>query len=72
MAKEQDLRGLPRILAPGQPQPRFDRVIRRNTNRRHIIGDHHGRTAGRATLLVRAVDDILGTHRYCPGRRSSA
>jgi hypothetical protein len=47
-------------------------VIRRNTNRRHIIGDHHGRTAGRATLLVRAVDDILGTHRYCPGRRNSA
>jgi hypothetical protein len=28
-----------------------------------MIGDHHGRTAGRATLLVRAVDDILGTHR---------
>jgi hypothetical protein len=38
-------------------------VIRRNTNRRHVTGDHHGRTAGRATLLVRAVDDILGTHR---------
>src|SRR6266487_4622935 len=28
-----------------------------------MIGDHHGRTAGRATLLVRAVDEILGTHR---------
>ena len=39
------------------------RVIRRKTNRRHMIGDHHGRTAGRATLLVRAVDEILGTHR---------
>ena len=38
------------------------RVIRRNTNRRHMIGDHHGRSAGRATLLVRAVDAILGTH----------
>jgi hypothetical protein len=25
--------------------------------------DHHGRTAGKATLLVRAVDEILGTHR---------
>jgi hypothetical protein len=37
-------------------------VIRRNTNRRHMIGDHHGRTARRANLLVRAVDDILGTH----------
>ena len=38
------------------------RVIRRNTNRRHMIGDHHGSTAGRATLLVRAVDAILGPH----------
>jgi hypothetical protein len=38
------------------------RVIRRNTNRRHIIGDHHGWTAERATLLLRAVDDNLGTH----------
>jgi hypothetical protein len=27
-----------------------------------MIGDHHGRTAGRATLLVRAADAILGTH----------
>jgi hypothetical protein len=27
-----------------------------------MIGDHHGRTAGRATLLVTAVDGILGTH----------
>ena len=38
------------------------RVIRRNTNRRHMIGDHHRQSAGRATLLVRAVDAILGTH----------
>jgi transposase, IS6 family len=28
-----------------------------------MIGDHHGWTAERATLLLRAVDDILGTHR---------
>jgi hypothetical protein len=28
-----------------------------------MIGDHHGRAAGRATLLVRAMDGILGTHR---------
>jgi hypothetical protein len=28
-----------------------------------MIGDHHGRTAGETTLLVRAVDGILGTHR---------
>jgi hypothetical protein len=39
------------------------RVIRRKVNRRHMIGDHHGRTAGRATLLVRAMDGILGTGR---------
>jgi hypothetical protein len=25
--------------------------------------EHHGRMAGKATLLVRAVDEILGTHR---------
>jgi hypothetical protein len=28
-----------------------------------MTGDHHGQTAGMATLLVRAVDGILGTHR---------
>jgi len=39
------------------------RVIRRKANRRHMTGDHHGRDAGQATLLVRAVDGILGTHR---------
>ena len=38
------------------------RVIRRNTNRRHMLGDHHGRSARRATLLVSATDGILGTH----------
>jgi hypothetical protein len=27
-----------------------------------MTGDHHGRTAGRATLLVTAADEILGTH----------
>ena len=32
-------------------------------NRRHMSGDHHGRTARRATALVRAADEILGTHR---------
>jgi hypothetical protein len=26
-----------------------------------MTGDHHGRTAGGKTLLVRAVDEILGT-----------
>ena len=38
------------------------RVVRRKTNRRHMTGDHHGREAGRATLLVRAMEEILGTH----------
>jgi hypothetical protein len=27
-----------------------------------MTGDHHGRTTGRATMLVSAVDEILGTH----------
>jgi hypothetical protein len=31
-----------------------------------MIGDHHGRTAGRATLLLRAMDEILGTHNINP------
>ena len=31
-----------------------------------MTDDHHGRTAGRATLLVRAVDEILGTHMPTP------
>ena len=43
--------------------PVATRVIRRNTNRRHMIADHHARSTERATLLVRAVDEILGTHR---------
>ncbi len=46
---------------------RASRVIRRNTNRRHMIGGHHGRSAGRATLLVRAADGIPGTHSTGPG-----
>ena len=28
-----------------------------------MISDHHGRAAGRATLLVRAMGELLGTHR---------
>ena len=32
-------------------------------NRRHMTGDHHGRAAGRANLLVTPTDEILGTHR---------
>jgi hypothetical protein len=43
------------------------RVVTRNMNRRHMTVDHHGGTAGVATLLVRAMDEILGTHRSRPG-----
>ena len=38
------------------------RVMKRKANCRHMTGDHHGRGVGRATLLVRAVDGILGAH----------
>jgi hypothetical protein len=30
-----------------------------------MADDHHGQTAGMATLLVRPVDGILGTHNIC-------
>jgi hypothetical protein len=33
-----------------------------------MTGDHHGQTASRATLLVRAADEILGTHTVSPSR----
>jgi hypothetical protein len=39
-------------------------VIRRKTNRRHMIGDHHGRVPVPATLLLTALDGIFGTHRF--------
>jgi hypothetical protein len=38
------------------------RVITRKVHRRHMTGDHDGRTASRAALLVTAADEILGTH----------
>ena len=38
------------------------RVTRRKTSRRHMTADHYGRRPGRATLLVKAMDRILGTH----------
>ena len=37
-------------------------------NRRHMIDDHHGPSAGRANLLFRAVDGILGTHSNSAGQ----
>jgi hypothetical protein len=44
-------------------------VISRKTNRRHMIDDHHVRMPARATLLVRAADEILGTHGWRRLRR---
>jgi hypothetical protein len=38
-------------------------VVRRKTSRRHMTCDHQGRTSEKATLQVRAADEILGTHR---------
>jgi hypothetical protein len=42
-------------------------MIRRKTNRRHMIDDHHGGTAGSATLLVTAMDETFGTHTHKKG-----
>jgi len=39
------------------------RVMRRKAKCRHMTGDPHGQGVGCATLLVRGVDAILGTHR---------
>ena len=61
VAHDQDLCDLPRLRRPGRPSYTASRVISRNTNRKHMIGDHHGPTTARATLLVRAMDGILGT-----------
>jgi len=36
--------------------------MKRKANRRHMTGDRDGQAAGKATLLVIAVDGILGTH----------
>ena len=39
-------------------------VVRRKTNRRHMISDHHDRVTDIATSLLTATDGILGTHRW--------
>jgi hypothetical protein len=62
VAQEQDLCGLPRFHTRDSRSQEAVRVIRRKANRRHMTGDHHGRTAGKATLLVTVADEILGTH----------
>ena len=50
-------------IPPDEIEQRIEgRVIRSKTNRRHMTGEHHGQSAPRATVLVRAADEILGTH----------
>ena len=60
--QDQDLRGLPHLLTPRQPQPRGD-----PRNQEEHEPQAHDRSSSRpdgqgATLLVRAVDEIVGTH----------
>ena len=62
MAQVQDLRSFRASSRRGSRSHAETRVIRRNTNPRHVTVDHHGRMTGKATLLVRVVDEILGTH----------
>jgi hypothetical protein len=38
-------------------------MIRRKTNRRHTISDHHRRVTDIATSLLTARDGIIGTHK---------
>jgi hypothetical protein len=72
-ARRNDLTG-PQVSAPACPgiaqrnsadsrSQDAARLVWRKTNRRHMTGDHQGREAERATLLVRAMEEILGTHR---------
>jgi hypothetical protein len=50
------------VTRPVSPASRDRQTQQCHMNRRHMIDDHHGRTAGRATLLARAMDEIFGTH----------
>ena len=63
VTQKQNLGGLPRPLAADSRNPATIRVIRKKTNRRHMIGDHHGQAASTATLLLTATDGVLGTHK---------
>ena len=73
VAQDQDLRGFHVSSRWDSRSHAASRIIRRNTNRRPMIDDHQGPSAGRANLLARAMDGILGTHRQLlPGRRRCA
>jgi hypothetical protein len=41
--------------------------MRRKANRRHMTGDRDGQAVEKATLLVIAVDGVLGPHRLLDG-----
>ena len=62
VAQDQDLCGPPCLFTPDRRDHPASRVVTRNMNRRHMTADHHGRDGRIATLLVRAMDEILGTH----------
>lgn len=66
MARDQDLRGLPRLLTPGQPQPR-----NHARDQQEDEPQAHDRRSSRpgpdiATWLLIATDGIVGTHRLGP------
>jgi hypothetical protein len=46
MAQDQDLCGLPCSSRRDSRSPGVSRMVKRNKNRRHMIGDHHGRSSG--------------------------
>jgi hypothetical protein len=60
-AQDQVLRAFPVSLRWDSRSHAATRVIRRKTNRRHMIGDHHGQTPGEQ-LSWSAMVEILGTH----------
>ena len=63
MPQDQDLCGLHVSARRASRSHAVSRVVEEDMDRRHMTGDHHARMAGRATLLVRAADEILGTHK---------
>ena len=48
------------------------RVIRRKTNRRHMIGDHHGRAVGATLLSQPRMGFSARTRRWCSSRPPDA
>ena len=63
VAQDQDPCGLPRLLTTGQPEPRGDPRYQEEDEPQAHDRRSSRPDARRATQLVRAVDEILGTHR---------